>query len=87
MANKQQVDDLNYIAHGSDEHAAMLGLVKGTGGKWQLEDITQYGPNARKEFLDAVLAQKVSELETLPTPPKNAPSLWVPADEPATGIV
>ena len=98
---KNEPTNLDYIAHGSDGHAAFLGLVKAEEGDepqqdgWTLADITMYGPSARPEFLRRVLAQKVSELTTLPPEtqsedprlPNYAPTMWVPSGEPVSGIV
>jgi len=100
MAKKQPTNP-DYIAHGSDRHAAFLGLVKAEEGDepqqdgWTLADITMYGPSARPEYLKRVLAQKVSELTTLPPEtqsenplaPNFAPPMWVPSDEPVSGMV
>ena len=91
----------DYIPHGSDRHAAHLGLVKAKEGDepqqdgWTLADITMYGPSARPEYLRRVLAQYVSELTTLPPEvqsddpraPNYAPPMWVPSDEPVSGMV
>lgn len=75
----------DYIAHGSPQHAAFLNLKKATGKDeplehkgWTLADPTIYGPNARPEFLQAVLVQRVNELETAPTVPPNAPAMFTP---------
>lgn len=82
----------DYVAHGSDQHAVMLGLRKATTADklelngWTLNDITAYGPAARPEFLEATLAQKVNELETPPAMPQSedvrkpnyAPPMHVP---------
>jgi len=57
----------DFIEHGSKEHAAFLGLKKAQDKDpyqcegWTLVDITQYGPAARPEFLQAILQQKVAE--------------------------
>jgi len=106
----------DYIEHGSDRHAAWLGLRKATpeeqkskeqkdeDGKgqvalvvdgWTLQDITAFGVTADKDFLLAVLRQKVSQL-TSPVPsyqtidknaPDYAPPMWRPQGFPVTGIV
>ncbi len=82
----------DYVEHGSDRHAGMLGLKKAkTNDKpkldgWALEDIVSYGPTANKEFLEQLLRQKVNELEMkIPIPqskdplaPHFAPTLWQP---------
>lgn len=98
---KNKPTNPDYIAHGSDGHAAFLGLVKANEGDepqqdgWMLADITMYGPSARPEYLKRVLAQKVSELTTLPPEtqsenplaPHYAPPMWVPSGEPVSGLV
>lgn len=61
-------DRPDYVEHGSDRHAAMLGLRRAEDGEkfqmdgWTIEDITQYGPAASDDFLNRVLVQKVNEL-------------------------
>lgn len=84
--------DPNYIAHGSDKHAALLGLKEAEEHDvpqhegWALQDVTQYGASARPEFLEQVLRQKVNELTTPfaqvqsddPRAPNYAPPLWQP---------
>lgn len=97
----EELTNLDAIPHGSDGHAAFLGLIEAEEddepqlGGWALADITMYGPSARPEFLRRILAQKVSELTT-PMPemqsddprlPHYAPSMWVPSDTPVTGMV
>jgi len=83
---------LDYVAHGSDQHAAMLGLVKAEKddepqqGGWALQDITLYGPTATDKFLAQVLRQKIGELmsgapqmqSTDPLAPHYAPRMWKP---------
>jgi hypothetical protein len=39
-----------------------------------------------KQVAALVLRQKVSELETLPTVPKDAPPLWRPVDQAVSGV-
>ena len=76
----------DYIQPGSDEHAALLGLVKGDKGEWVLADVTAYGPMATDKFLGEVLRQKVAELNAPPPKfqsddprkPNYAPKLWNP---------
>ena len=82
----------DYVEHGSDCHAGMLGLKKaGADDKpeldgWALEDIVSYGPTASQEFLAQLLLQKVNELRMkIPKPQSNdplaphfAPTLWQP---------
>ena len=60
----------DYIERGSAEHAAMLGLRKWADGDtpelnvggWTFEDVTQYGPMARLDYIKAALTQRVAEL-------------------------
>jgi len=98
---KDKPTNLDYIAHGSDGHAAFLGLIKAEKDDepqrdgWTLADITMYGPSVTPEYLRRVLAQKVSELTTLPPVmqsddprlPNYAPPMWTPSDEPVSGMV
>ena len=87
--SKNPKDRPDYVERGSDRHAAMLGLKKAKDEElalegWTLEDITQFGPSATKEYLTRVLEQKVNEL-TSPVPPVQsrnqfephfAPTMW-----------
>lgn len=82
----------DYVEHGADRHAGLLGLRKA--GKddepqldgWALVDITMYGPNATDKFLVQVLRQKVNELTSKPPKmqsmdpfaPHYAPPIWQP---------
>ena len=58
----------DYVERGSDQHAAMLGLIRAEEDEqfqvdgWTLEDITKYGPSATTEYLTRVLRQQVNEL-------------------------
>ncbi|NIQ90181.1 MAG: hypothetical protein GWN93_14580 [Deltaproteobacteria bacterium] len=74
MARKRKRNP-DYIAFGSDEHAAILGLK--TADKdddpqldgWALVDITAWGPEALaddKAYLREILRQKVSNLTSEP---------------------
>lgn len=76
------------VAHGSPQHAALLGLEPDPDSKlgYRLSDPTTYGPNATAEFLQRILEQRVRELTT-PMPkmqskkrsaPFYAPPRWVP---------
>jgi hypothetical protein len=99
MAKKPTNPD--YIEHGSERHAALLGLVKAGEDDepqhegWALADVTMYGAAARPEFLLQTLKQKVSELTTPPPvmqsedplAPNYAPPMWMPDGEPVSGIV
>jgi hypothetical protein len=71
----------DFVPHGSDQHAALLGLRKGEDGEWVLDDPTIYGPAARPEFLEHVLRQKVAALNTPPEIPDNAPDMDIPPDQ------
>ena len=94
--------DGDFVKHGSEEHAALLGLTEAPEGEslvyegWTLADSLGYGAAATEEYLMRVLRGKVNELTT--TMPKvqtadrrkpgYAPEMWVPVDEPrVTGIV
>lgn len=91
----------DYVEHGSDRHAALLGLRKAEEGDepqlegWTLIDLTAFGPAARPEYKREVLRQKVSSLTSDapavqsddPLAPGYAPPLWMPTTEPASGIV
>lgn len=91
-------DRPDYIPHGSDRHAAFLGLreveeddemklkTQGPNGKWYtLQDRTVFGIAVREEFLEAFLQQRVGELQK-PEVHAEAPSMWVPTEAPASGI-
>jgi hypothetical protein len=94
---------LDYVKHGSDRHALMIGLRLATEDDklvkdgWTLADMTQFGPQATDDYMREVLRQKVSEL-TAPTPspqssdprePNYAPPMWRPnpLEGEVTGIV
>jgi hypothetical protein len=74
MATKK-VDKTKIIKHGTDEHAALLGLRKAAPedklvlSGWTLLDMTAYGPQTTESYLTEVLRQKVSELKA--GPPKH----------------
>lgn len=89
------VDNPNYVEHGSAEHAALLGLLRcndddpdGFDG-WKLADATAWGAAARPDFLLAVLRQRVNELKTIPPSPQSlnrkdphyAVEMWVPPED------
>jgi len=88
MAHKEEkVDHTRIIEYGSEEHARMLGLIKGEDGGYELEDPTPYiqiDPSGRLE--EHILQQKINELtkgipepqSEDPTKPGYAPPLWVP---------
>lgn len=87
-------DRADYIRHGSSEHAAFLGLVKGdngditftgSSGTYQLDDelaAARHYPGVDPDkAARAVLKQLVGELESTPTVPATAPPMWRPIDE------
>ena len=73
MARKQS----GGIKHGSEAHAALLGLRKATGDDkiqhegWAFADLTQFGFNFRDEVVMDFLRQRVSELTTPPQMPQD----------------
>jgi len=91
----------DYVAHGSDRHAAHLGLVKAAKEDvpqmdgWALADITMWGPSATPEFLMQILKQKINELTIAPIVPQSddplapnyAPPMWTPYGGPVSGTV
>jgi len=86
MARKQSTrnevgpaGNTDYIAPGSDRHAAILQLKEAgehdayvledsKGKKWALVDATAFGPQVTEAYLREVLRQRVAELETAHTP-------------------
>lgn len=98
----------DYIKPGSDAHKQLLGLREATDGDeitcegadgtvYALQDITQFGPSATRDYLHDVLRQKVRVIDAgdkpfviqseKPMEPGYAPPLWVPDGQPASGIV
>lgn len=69
MARQQKQTRSDYIEHGSDKHAALIGIRKATDEDelkyktWTLVDMTAFGPQATMTYLKEVLRQKVSVLE------------------------
>lgn len=69
--------DPNYIEYGSPEHLRFLGLRKATEKDkiqfdgYALEDITKYPSNARPDYLEEVIKQKLSEWKTKPVMPQS----------------
>ena len=97
MARKRQrkpgpAGNLDYVPHGSDQHAGYLGLRKAEKDDepqrdgWALADMTMWGPNATDKFLAQMLRQKVNELHSKapetqsedPLAPGYAPPIWRP---------
>lgn len=85
----------DYVAYGSDRHAAQLGLKEAEEDDepvldgWALADATLWGPQATENFLKVKLHQLVGELNASvvemqdkdPSKPNYAPPMWVPRDE------
>jgi len=98
---KTQTGQTDYVAPGSTDHAALLGLVKAPQGEtleidgWTLADPLAFGPAASETYLLRILRSKVNELNgKMPTPQSDdrskegyAPPMWRPSDEPVSGIV
>jgi hypothetical protein len=82
----------DYVEHGSDRHAGLLGLRKAQKDDepqldgWALADMTMWGPTATDKFLMQMLRQKVNELNSKaptvqsedPFKPHYAPPIWRP---------
>ena len=70
MAKRKRNPD--YVEHGSDRHAGLLGLRKAEKDDepqldgWALTDLTMWGPTATDKFLMQMLRQKVNELTSKP---------------------
>jgi hypothetical protein len=91
--------NLDYVEWGSERHVALLGLRKADEGDeiqhegFALVDMTAYGVQATPAYLKEILHQKVSTLNTPPTPPQSddltapnyAPRMFVPPTRPASG--
>lgn len=82
----------DYVPHGSDRHATLLGLKKDEQDEWILADplewILRYGPAATPEFLSLVRQQRINELTSKPQVPADALPLWTPPlGQPALGMV
>jgi len=95
-------DRPDYIPHGSELHAAYLGLRRATEADakedqvdgWALQDLTAFGVTADPHILHAILTQKVNELKGPPKPqdqdqtaPNYAPPMWLPQGMRVAGIV
>ena len=91
----------DYVEPGSDEHAAILGLIRATEGEtlvmggWTLSDPMAYGAHATEKYLLRRLQSCVSELHGKqpelqskdPRKPGYAPDMWRPSEEPVRGQV
>jgi hypothetical protein len=84
----------DFVPHGSDKHAAMIGIRKATEDDeliykgWALVDMTAFGPQTTMTYLKEVLRQKVSVIEAKSPPipqsedqyePNYAPPMFNPA--------
>ena len=90
MTRKKRNPD--YVEHGSDRHAGLLGLRKTEKDDepqldgWALADMTMWGPTATGKFLMLMLTQRVNELKSKPPKmqstdpflPHYAPPIWRP---------
>ena len=90
MARQKNVKKSAYIAFGSMEHAALLGLQKATPEDgtlvfkgWTLSDPGMWGPNVTEMFLMNQLRAKVNELLHVPEVPEDAPDMWRPNSDDA----
>jgi len=94
IAAGKKVVQTDYVEHGSDDHAHLLGLRPATkddefqDAGWAFEDATQFGAAAQPFFIKAQLHMRVSEL-TAPKPPVQdrdpletgyAPPMFNPSD-------
>jgi len=92
----------DYIEHGSDDHAQLIGLRKAEPGEelqldgWTLDDRTAWGPQATESYIKEVLRQKVAEVKAGAPPmpqskhefePNYAPPPWWPPEAITTGVV
>ena len=107
MARKKKLEpgpagNVDYIPHGSDEHAHLIGLRKAEEGEElvvdgrTLADRTAWGPQATESYIKEVLRQKVAEVKAGKPPktqsedplePNYAPPMWKPSEEPTRGMV
>ena len=94
QTNPNDPTQTDYVAHGSDEHAGMIGLRKATKDDpeahvyegWTLADLTLWGPAATEIFLRRVLMSKVNELKAKVPKVQSqnsreanyAPPMWTP---------
>ena len=94
--------NVDYVPHGSEQHAELIGLRKAEDGEelqldgWTLADRTAWGPQATESYIKEVLRQKVVEWKKGAPPkpqsedpfaPNYMPPIWKPSEEPVTGIV
>ena len=89
---KTQSGNRNYVEHGSERHATLLGLRKATKEDsvvyegWTLVDINAFGTNVSSAYLQETLRQRVAELSHAPQPKQSddpyaanyAPEMWKP---------
>ena len=94
--------NMDYIPHGSDAHAELIGLRKAEGSEelvvdgWTLADRTAWGPQATESYIKEVLRQKVAEWKAGAPPkpqsedqfaPNYAEKIWMPSEVPTRGMV
>lgn len=94
MARTTKQTRSDFVQHGSDKHAALIGIRKATEDDelkykgWALVDMTAFGPQTTMAYLKEVLRQKVSVLEAGAPPkpqsedpmePNYAPPMFNPA--------
>ena len=97
--NQDDGAQTDFVKHGSERHAAILGLRKATDADdLQLEgftllDMTAFGPQVTEAYLKEVLRQKVSELNSGAPPepqsddprkPNYHPPIWNPDATPSS---
>ena len=99
--NPLHPEQTDYVPLGSVEHAQLIGLRNWVAGdpdwltveankeSWTLMDITAFGAFATKDYLTAVLRQKVSALTAKPPVVQSkdplAPNYAMPAYNPEVG--
>ena len=94
--------NVDYVQHGTEQHALLIGLRKAEDGEelvvdgWTLADRTAWGPQATESYIKEVLRQKVAEVRAGKPPasqsddplePNYAPPIWKPSEEPTRGMV
>ncbi len=85
MAEQQQIVQPRIVKFGSEEHMEMLGLREANDNDahqfegYALVDVTQWGPLAREEYIQAQVELRVRELKTKPEVPGFAPKMWEPS--------
>ena len=86
-AGRQQTQT-DYVEHGSDQHALMLGLRKAKDGEpfvvdgWTFASLTQFGAAARDFYIQQMLEERVGELR-MPMGKPQSEDRWAPNYAPA----